>query len=187
MQEAYDTDWRADGTPKPRWLAEQPSDLYTPAQRARRDASIWTLIQAVLATIQFLVFLVSLYLVCAFLLTGDGYAAATVSVMIKTALLLLIMVTGAIWERAVFGQYLFAPAFFWEDVVSMLVIGLHILYVGAWLFDALNPNTLMWLALLAYASYLVNAAQFVIKFKQARRKTNPDTNLSVTISGNTKP
>ena len=29
-----------------------------------------------------------------------------------------IMVTGAIWEKVVFGQYLFAPAFFWEDVFS---------------------------------------------------------------------
>ena len=37
--------------------------LYTPEQRRRRDATPWTLVQGVLAPIQFLVFVVSLALV----------------------------------------------------------------------------------------------------------------------------
>ena len=60
----------------------------------RRDATAWTLVQGVLAPVQFLVFLVSLALVLRYLLTGEGYAAANVSVVVKTLLLYTIMVTG---------------------------------------------------------------------------------------------
>src|SRR6056297_3929259 len=134
--------------------------LYTEAQRARRDATIWTLVQGVLAPAQFLVFLISLGLVLRFLLTGDGYEAATLSILIKTGFLLLIMVTGAIWEKVVFGQYLFAHAFFWEDVVSFAVIALHLLYVWA-LFAGWPHSDQMWIALAAYAAYVINAAQFL--------------------------
>jgi len=99
--------------------------LYTTDQRARRDATIWTPIQGILAPLQFIAFAVSLVLVIRFLLTDLGYEAATWSILIKTAFLYVIMITGAIWEKVVFGQYLFADAFFWEDVFSFGVIGLH--------------------------------------------------------------
>jgi 3-vinyl bacteriochlorophyllide hydratase len=142
--------------------------LYTPAQRARRDASRWTLVQGLLAPFQFLVFLVSLALVMRYLLTGTGYEAATLSILAKTGVLYLIMVTGAIWEKIVFGQYLFAPAFFWEDVFSFAVIALHTAYVWALFAEAMTPVALMWLALAAYAAYVVNAGQFLLKLRAAR-------------------
>ena len=142
--------------------------LYTPEERARRDGTIWTVIQGVLAPAQFLVFLISLVLVCRYLWTGEGYLAATWSILIKTFFLYLIMVTGAIWEKVVFGQYLFAPAFFWEDVFSFLVIGLHTAYVWALWTGALGPIELMWLALAAYAAYVINAGQFLLKLRAAR-------------------
>jgi 3-vinyl bacteriochlorophyllide hydratase len=145
-----------------------PAALYTPAQRARRDATRWTLVQGVLAPLQFVVFLISLALVLRYLTTGAGYEVATLSIIAKTAVLLVIMVTGAIWEKVVFGQYLFAPAFFWEDVFSFAVIALHLLYVFALISGGYAPETLMWIALAAYATYLVNAAQFVWKLRQAR-------------------
>lgn len=144
------------------------SPLYTPEQRARRDATHWTLVQGVLAPLQFVVFLISLALVLRYMMTGLGYEAATASIVIKTGVLLLIMVTGAIWEKVVFGQYLFAPAFFWEDVFSFAVIALHLLYVFALMRGQFAPDTLMWIALAAYAAYLVNAGQFVWKLRQAR-------------------
>jgi 3-vinyl bacteriochlorophyllide hydratase len=149
--------------------ATAPRPLYTPAQRARRDASRWTVVQGVLAPLQFLIFLVSLALVLRYLWTGMGYEAATVSIIVKTMALLIIMVTGAIWEKAVFGQYLLAPAFFWEDVFSFAVIALHLLYVALLWFGQAPPATLMAVALAAYAAYVVNAAQFVWKLRQARR------------------
>ncbi len=142
--------------------------LYTPEERARRDATPWTLVQGILAPFQFAVFLVSLGLVLWTLNTGHGYALATASIVLKTGVLYLIMITGAIWEKVVFGQYLFAPAFFWEDVFSFLVIALHTAYLLALFAGWLTPTGLLWLALAAYAAYVVNAAQFLWKLRQAR-------------------
>ncbi len=147
-----------------------PAGLYTPEQRARRDATAWTWVQGVLAPLQFLVCLISAGLVVRCLLTGEGETLALWSVMAKTALLYLIMVTGCIWEKVVFGQYLFAPAFFWEDVFSMLVLALHTLYLVAWLQDSLDVRALLFLALAAYAAYAINATQFLLKLKAARRQ-----------------
>ena len=90
------------------------------------------------------------------------------SVLVKTGFLYTIMVTGAIWEKEVFGRYLFAPAFFWEDVVSMLVIALHTAYIASWLFDLQSPHGQMWLAIAAYVAYVINAAQFLLKLRAAR-------------------
>lgn len=145
-----------------------PNRLYTAEQRARRDASRWTLVQGILAPVQFVVFLVSFALVVRYLVSGFGYEAATLSIILKTAILYLIMITGAIWEKVVFGQYLFAPAFFWEDVFSFAVIGLHTAYLYALFADTLSPFGLMMLALAAYAAYVINAAQFLWKLRVAR-------------------
>jgi len=144
------------------------SPLYTPEQRRRRDASVWTIVQGVLAPLQFLVFLVSVVLVVRYLATGDGESAATVSIVIKTLLLYAIMITGSIWEREVFGRYLFAPVFFWEDVVSMLVLALHTAYLAVLITDTLGVRAQMLLALIAYAAYVINAAQFLLKLRAAR-------------------
>ncbi len=141
--------------------------LYTHEERARRDATVWTTVQGVLAPLQFLVFLVSLGLVLRFMWTGAGYDAATISIILKTFILLTIMVTGAIWEKVVFGQYLFAHAFFWEDVVSFAVIALHLTYVWA-LLAGWSHDLQMWIALAAYAAYVINAAQFLWKLRMAR-------------------
>ncbi len=140
--------------------------IYTPEERRRRDESPWTIVQGVLAPIQFLVFLVSLYLVLRYLATGEGYLAATWSVVIKTLVLYTIMITGSIWEKAVFGQYLFARPFFWEDVFSMLVLALHTAYLVS--LYALDHQTQMFIALAAYATYVINATQFLIKLRAAR-------------------
>lgn len=142
--------------------------LYTPQERARRDASVWTLFQGVLAPVQFVVFLVSLVLVLRFLATGQGEQAAALSVLVKTLTLYTIMVTGCIWEKVVFDRWLFAPAFYWEDMFSMLVLALHTAYVVAWFTGWLGTTQQMWLALAAYASYAINATQFILKLRAAR-------------------
>jgi 3-vinyl bacteriochlorophyllide hydratase len=153
-----------DGLPRPR----PRQSLYTAEQRRRRDGSRWTLVQGILAPVQFLVFLVSLSLVVRYLATGAGLDAAIQSVVIKTFFLYAIMITGSIWEHEVFGRYLFAPAFFWEDVFSMLVLALHTAYLAAVFTGALSPGQLMFLALAAYASYAINATQFILKLRAAR-------------------
>ena len=142
--------------------------LYTPEQRLRRDASRWTLVQGLLAPLQFVVFAVSLVLVLRYLTTGQGLQAATVSVVVKTLVLYTIMVTGSIWEKVVFDRWLFAPAFYWEDVFSMLVLALHTAYLVALFTGALGPRGQLLLALAAYATYLINAGQFIWKLRMAR-------------------
>lgn len=142
--------------------------LYSPEERRRRDASPWTIVQGILAPVQFLVFLVSLVLVLRYLATGEGETVATVSIVIKTLFLYAIMITGSIWEKVVFGRYLFARAFFWEDVFSMLVLALHTAYLVALIGGYLDVRALMLLALAAYAAYLINATQFLLKLRAAR-------------------
>ncbi|MEO1245786.1 MAG: 2-vinyl bacteriochlorophyllide hydratase [Pseudomonadota bacterium] len=149
-----------------------PDPLYTSDERRRRDLSPWTTVQGVLAPLQFVVFLISAVLVWRCLQSGQGALLAQMSVVLKTFILYAIMVTGALWERDVFGRYLFAPAFFWEDVVSMGVIALHTAYLGAFLFGWFGLEGQMILALVAYAAYVVNAAQFLIKFRMARQSAN---------------
>jgi 3-vinyl bacteriochlorophyllide hydratase len=146
----------------------RPPYLYSTAERRRRDASPWTMVQGILAPIQFLVFLTSLGLVLHYLIAGTGLPWATASVLVKTFCLYTIMITGAIWENEVFGQYLLAPAFFWEDVFSFLVIGLHTLYVVVLFTGLANPHTQMLIALAAYVSYVINASQFIMKLRAAR-------------------
>lgn len=142
--------------------------LYTSEERQRRDSSRWTLVQGVLAPIQFIVFLVSAWLVLRYLATGEGEAIATASIVLKTLTLYAIMITGSIWEKEVFGRYLFAPAFYWEDVVSMLVLALHSAYLAALVTGMMSTKSQMLLALAAYTTYVVNAAQFLIKLRAAR-------------------
>ncbi len=152
--------------------------LYTPEERARRDASPWTLVQGVLAPLQFLICAVSLGLIARYLATGEGYALASGSVLLKTFVLYAIMITGSIWEKDVFGKWLFAPAFFWEDVVSMVVLALQTLYVVALVSGWGAPAQQFAIAVAAYAAYVINAAQFVLKLRAARRQASFDAGLA---------
>jgi 3-vinyl bacteriochlorophyllide hydratase len=147
--------------------------LYTAEQRRRRDATPWTLVQGVLAPLQFLAFAVSLALIGRYILTGSGYEAATISILVKTFALYAIMITGSIWEKAVFDKWLFAHAFFWEDVFSMLVLALQTAYVGALLLGVGSPVQQMTIALAAYAAYAINATQFLLKLRAARLEAAP--------------
>jgi 3-vinyl bacteriochlorophyllide hydratase len=146
--------------------AAQP--LYTREERRRRDASPWTIVQAVLAPLQFLAFTVSLVLIVRYMMTGQGLELATGSILVKTTLLYAIMITGSVWEKEVFGRWLFAHAFFWEDVFSMLVLGLQTTYLAALLAGWGTPRDQMTIAVAAYAAYAINATQFLLKLRAAR-------------------
>ncbi|WP_412774725.1 2-vinyl bacteriochlorophyllide hydratase [Nitrobacter sp.] len=153
--------------------------LYTAEEKRRRDATPWTLVQGILAPVQFVAFLVSLALVLRYLATGEGLWIATCSIVVKTLLLYAIMVTGSIWERVVFGRYLFARAFFWEDVFSILVLALHTAYLVAIFADIGSPRQQMMLVLAAYASYAINATQFLLKLRAARLQERNVSALAV--------
>lgn len=159
---------------------QRRESLYTAEQRRRRDASRWTIVQAVLAPAQFLAFAVSVWLVVRFLNSGYGEAAATVSIIVKTGFLAAIMFTGCLWERDVYGCFLFAPAFFWEDVTSMVVVSLHLAYLVLLLSGLAPVRYQMCVALAAYAAYVINATQFLLKLHAARR--DPTRPLSVALA-----
>lgn len=154
--------------------------IYTPEERHRRDTSRWTFVQGVLAIVQFVIFLVSLGLVLRYLTTGEGFLLASLSIVLKTLVLYTIMVTGSIWEHDVFGRYLFARPFFWEDVVSILVLALHTAYLIVFFFGIFSARDQMLIALVAYASYVVNAMQFLFKFRLARHQVK---SVAATVSG----
>ncbi len=161
-------DWKRGPMSRGRPASAQKRPLYSREERARRDNTRWTLVQGALAPLQFAIFLMSLTLVVRFLLTGAGESVATISVVVKTIALYAIMFTGSIWEKVVFGKYLFARPFFWEDAFSILVLSLHTAYLAALVFGLLEPRALMLLALAAYATYVVNASQFLLKLRAAR-------------------
>ena len=165
--------------PNPTQSDRHTRPLYTSEERARRDATVWTLVQGVLAPVQFLVFLVSVVLVVRYLQTGQGETAATFSVVLKTLLLYTIMITGCIWEKVVFGRYLFAASFFWEDVFSMLVLALHTAYLVALYTGSLSVREQMLLALAAYAAYAINATQFILKLRAARLQSTQQNTQQV--------
>jgi 3-vinyl bacteriochlorophyllide hydratase len=50
---------------------------------------------------------------------------------------------------------------------------LHTAYLGALVFGFLDVREQLYLALAAYASYVANATQFVVKLRAARRERAP--------------
>lgn len=136
--------------------------LYTPDQLARRNASPWTRIQFILAPIQFIAFLISFGLVVRYLLTGEGYLIATISVWVKITLIWALTITGMLWEKDVYNHYFMAKEFFWEDLGNLIAILTHNFYfVVQWLHW--DQRSVMLVMLFAYITYLFNAAQFIVK------------------------
>ena len=141
--------------------------LYTEEEKIKRDKTRWTLVQGILAPIQFIFFLISLALVINYFMTGEYATLALLSVVFKTFLLYLIMVTGCLWEKAVFDCYLFAKPFYWEDVVSIFVMILHSIYLLSLFTTAFTVSEKLLIALVAYFVYVINATQFLLKFRAA--------------------
>ena len=145
--------------------------MYTADQLLQRDRSVWTKVQGVLAPIQFITFLVSAYLVYRAWHTQSGYEIATLSIIIKITLLWAITITGMIWEKEIFGHYFLAKEFYWEDIGNLIAIITHNAYLVHWL--GWDDNAVMGTMLVAYATYLINSAQFIrrgIMAAQQRQK-----------------
>lgn len=152
---------------------------YTPEQLERRNASVWTKVQGILAPIQFVIFIAGLVVTLMYKAGAgiDNFAWVTVFVILKTLIFLLIFITGAFFEKDVFDEYVFAPEFFWEDVGSTVAIIIHLSYFVLF-YMGLDEDVLIWTALLAYLSYLINAAQFLLRLiieKQHARKAQSAT------------
>lgn len=142
---------------------------YTAQQLERRRSSKWTMVQIVGAPIQLLIFLVSCVLVAYTLITGDGFVATQISFLIKVIFLYFMCITGMLWEKDVFNHYYFAPEFFKEDFVTTIVMLAHTICLVA-LLAGVNEKTLLWLIVVAYSSYVINALQYFVKFLRNREK-----------------
>ncbi|MEY3990396.1 MAG: hypothetical protein RI985_1477 [Chloroflexota bacterium] len=134
--------------------------MYTAEQLARRNSSRWTTVQGILAPIQFVVFIISAILVYQAWQTKQGYDIANASIILKISLLWAITITGMIWEKEIFGHYFLAKEFYWEDIGNLVAILTHNVYfLVRWL--GWSDDAIMATMLFAYATYLINSAQFI--------------------------
>lgn len=143
--------------------------MYTEEQLARRQASRWTPVMMVTGLAQFLIIIVSLYLVVRFLNAGTGYAAATVTVLVNIAFLWINTVVGMLWEKDMYNHYFMAREFFWEDFGNLIVlIAQNSYFIAVWL--KWSTHDIMMLMLVAYCTYLVNFAQWFIRYFRYSKK-----------------
>jgi 3-vinyl bacteriochlorophyllide hydratase len=129
--------------------------------RTRRAASVWTRIHPIFALGQLGAFIVSIGFLVAYAFGWVGFAAVHESVLIKIALMIGAIVTGALWEKDVFNWYWFAPEFFFEDAMTVNVFLLHLGYLAIVYTEPGNPAKALLMLGLAYVVYTANVVQYV--------------------------
>ncbi len=136
---------------------------YTPEQLRKRNNSVWTTVQLVLAPIQFVVFIVGVILTFMYYNGSlENFSLVTWALLIKTIFLVVLFVTGAFFEKEIFDIWVYSPEFLWEDIGSTVATIVHFLYfVLAYL--GFSQEALIWTAFAAYFTYVVNAAQYLVR------------------------
>ena len=143
---------------------------YTPEQLAKRNASVWTDIQLILAPIQFVVFLTGLVVTFLYALNDQLFSFYWVSLVIlfKTFLFGLLLITGEFFEKEIFNVWIYGKEFIWEDVGSTVAAFFHLLYfVMAYM--GYPEDVLIWEAFLAYFTYVINALQYLVRILLEKR------------------
>jgi 3-vinyl bacteriochlorophyllide hydratase len=135
----------------------------------RRTASIWTLIHPLFAIGQLLVFVVSVSLFVAYLLGAVPFHVVHISVLVKIGLMVGAVISGAFWERDVFGYWWFAPEFLFEDVMTVIVFIMQITYLAIVYAHPEDTGVIAGALAFAYAVYLANVAQYIHR-TQTRKK-----------------
>jgi 3-vinyl bacteriochlorophyllide hydratase len=156
---------------------------YTPEQSERRNKSVWTKVQIIGAPLQLMVFFISLGFVIYTLSTDNLFELTNATIMFKIAFLYFMCITGMFWEKEVFNHWYLAPQFFWEDVVTAVVMITHTIYLIALLAGVKDHKTLLALIIVAYVSYLFNAGQYVLKWL-VNRPTKKARELSASAAQN---
>ena len=137
---------------------------YTPEQLAKRNASVWTEIQILLAPVQFVIFLTGIGLNALYASNPDSidFFWISVAILFKTLFFVILFITGMFFEKDIFGKWVFSKEFFWEDVGSSVATFFHFLYfVLAW--KGYPDGTLVIWATVAYSSYIINAVQYLVR------------------------
>jgi len=136
--------------------------------RDRRSASVWTMVHPIFALGQLAAFVVSIGFLIAFAFHAVPFSAVKTTVLVKIGLMVGAVVTGALWERDVYGYYWFAPEFLAEDVMTLIVFLSQLFYLAM---VAIHPDRLVpILAALgfAYVVYVANVAQYIHKTQRAK-------------------
>lgn len=137
---------------------------YTPEQLAKRNASVWTEIQILLAPVQFVIFLTGIVLNAIYTSNPAliDFFWISVAILFKTLFFVILFITGMFFEKDIFGKWVFSKEFFWEDVGSSVATFFHFLYfVLAW--KGYSHDTLVFWASVAYSSYIINALQYLVR------------------------
>ena len=134
----------------------------------RCAASIWTRIHPRFAIGQLGVFAVSVALLGLYAFHLVAFTAVYLSVVLKIALMAGAIVTGALWEHDVFGEWWVAEEFFVEDVMTLNVFLLHLAVVVAFFTLPEAPGTVAGLLAFAYVMYAINVAQYLAQHARAR-------------------
>ncbi|ACD90197.1 MAG: 2-vinyl bacteriochlorophyllide hydratase [Chlorobium limicola] len=137
---------------------------YTPEQLAKRNASVWTEIQILLAPVQFVIFLTGIGLNALYASNPASidFFWISVAILFKTLFFVILFITGMFFEKDLFGKWVFSKEFFWEDVGSSVATFFHFLYfVLAW--KGYPDGTLVIWATVAYSSYIINAVQYLVR------------------------
>jgi 3-vinyl bacteriochlorophyllide hydratase len=137
---------------------------YTPEQLAKRNASVWTEIQILLAPVQFVIFLTG---VCLNILYANHYASfdfywISVAILFKTLFFVILFITGMFFEKDIFGKWVFSKEFFWEDVGSSVATFFHFLYFVLTWKGYPDSELVIWSSV-AYSSYIINALQYLAR------------------------
>jgi 3-vinyl bacteriochlorophyllide hydratase len=137
---------------------------YTPEQLLKRNASIWTDIQIILAPIQFLFFIAGLTITILYAnaLFVPALYWVSLAILFKTLFFALLFITGMFFEKEVFDQWVYSKEFFWEDVGSTVAASFHLFYFFLAWFGA-SQEVLLWDAFLAYFTYVLNALQYLVR------------------------
>ncbi len=129
--------------------------------RERREASVWTRVHPIFALGQLGAFVVSVGFLIAYFAGWVNFAAVHESVLIKIALMIGAIVSGAFWEHDVFGPYWFAPEFFFEDAMTVNVFLLHLGYLAVVYTQPAEPSKAIVVLMVAYVVYVANVAQYI--------------------------
>jgi 3-vinyl bacteriochlorophyllide hydratase len=130
---------------------------------ARRAASVWTKIHPVFALGQLLAFCVSVALLIGYFRGGVSFDTVHQSVLVKVSLMIGAILTGALWEKDVFGAYWFAPEFLAEDTMTVIVFILHVAYLAMVVAHPDNLTAQVGMLIVAYSVYIFNVGQYVVR------------------------
>ncbi len=135
----------------------------------RRKASIWTRIHPFFAIGQLGVFFVSVTLLGFYFAGRVPFHVVHISVLIKVGLMVGAVITGALWERDVYGMWWFAKEFFVEDIITVVVFALHVVYLACVYTWPANLHFNLALLGVAYIAYITNAGQYIWRHRKNQR------------------